>query len=419
LSILAGVSALALTELLGAPVIDTGGKTCGRVREVALAPQEDRVRISVLIVKTKTGDRILPLQSVTSINGGVRASTALGDWLPSGATEGLFLLERDLLDQQVIDVHGRKVVRVNDVDLQQESVGNRAVLKVWSVDVGARGAIRRLLKGVVPLGALHLLLNQIPPRTIPWDFVDLIETDPTRRIKLKISHDRLAKLHPADIADIVEDLAPDEREAVFETLDENVAADALGEVEPKVQKAIVESLDSDRVAEIVEEMQPDAAADLLADLPEEKTEKILEEMRPEERQEVSGLLEFKEDSAAGRMTTEYTALPVSATAHDAVEALRQIEGRVETVSTIFLVDSRNTLAGTVPLAKLVLSSPTTPLLALTQEPLISCRADASEKEVAELFDKYNLLTLPVIDENNHLTGVITSDDVISLLREKL
>jgi len=419
LSILAGVSALALTELLGAPVIDTGGKTCGRVREVALAPQEDRVRISVLIVKTKTGDRVLPLQSVTSINGGVHASTAVGEWPPTGATEGLFLLERDLLDQQVIDVHGRKVVRVNDVDLQQESVGNRAVLKVWSVDVGARGAIRRLLKGVVPLGALHLLLNQIPPRTIPWDFVDLIETDPTRRIKLKISHDRLAKLHPADIADIVEDLAPDEREAVFETLDENVAADALGEVEPKVQKAIVESLDSDRVAEIVEEMQPDAAADLLADLPEEKTEKILEEMRPEERQEVSGLLEFKEDSAAGRMTTEYIALPVSATAHDAVEALRQFEGRVETVSTIFLVDSRNTLAGTVPLAKLVLSSPTTPLLALTQEPLISCRADASEKEVAELFDKYNLLTLPVIDENNHLTGVITSDDVISLLREKL
>jgi sporulation protein YlmC with PRC-barrel domain len=413
------MSALALTELLGAPVIDTGGKTCGRVREVALAPQEDRVRISILIVKTKTGDRVLPLQSVTSINGGVRASTAAGDWAASGATEGLFLLERDLLDQQVIDVHGRKVVRVNDVDLQQESVGNRAVLKVWSVDVGARGAIRRLLKGVVPLAALHLLLNQIPPRTIPWDFVDLIETDPARRIKLKISHERLAKLHPADIADIVEDLAPDEREAVFETLDENVAAGALEEVEPKVQKAIVESLDSDRVAGIVEEMQPDAAADLLADLSEERTEKILEEMAPEERQEVSGLLEFKEDSAAGRMTTEYIALPVSATAHDAVEALRQFEGGLETVSTIFLVDSRNTLAGTVPLAKLVLSSPTTPLLALTKEPLISCQADASEKEVAELFDKYNLLTLPVIDENNHLTGVITSDDVISLLREKL
>jgi magnesium transporter len=416
---LAGMPALPLTELLGAPVIDTGGKTCGRVREVALAPQEDRVRISVLIVKTKGGDRILPLQSVTSINGGVRASTASVEWAPPNGIEGLFMLERDLLDQQVIDVHGRKVVRVNDVDLHQELVGNRAVLKVGSVDVGARGAIRRLLKGVVPLPALKVLLNQIPPRNIPWDFVDLIETDPARRVKLKISHDRLAKLHPADIADIIEELAPDEREAVFETLDENVAAEALGEVEPKVQKAIVESLDSDRAAEIVEEMQPDAAADLLADLPVEKTEKILEEMNPEGREEVSGLLEFKEDSAAGRMTTEYIALPVAAMAHDAVEALRHFEGGVETVSTIFLIDSHNTLSGTVPLAKLVLASPNTPLLALTQEPLLSCHADASEKEVAELFDKYNLLTLPVIDENNHLTGVITSDDVISLLREKL
>ena len=410
--------ALALTELLGAPVIDSTGHSSGRVREVALTPQEDRIRISLLIIKTKTGDRVLPLQSVTSINGGVRASTLAADWALPNGTEGLFLLERDLLDQQVIDVHGRKVVRVNDVDLHQESVGNRSILKVASVDVGARGAIRRLLKGVVPLAALHLLLNQIPPRSIPWDFVDLIETDPARRVKLKISHERLAKLHPADIADIVEELAPDEREAVFETLDEGVAAEALEEVEPKVQKAIIESLDSDRVADIVEEMEPDAAADLLADLPEERTEKILEEMGPEEAQEVSGLLEFKEDSAAGRMNTEFIALPVTATAHDAVEALRHYEGGIESVSTIFLVDSRQTLAGMVPLSKLVLASPTTPLLALTQEPLISCHADASDRDVAELFDKYNLLALPVVDEEGKLAGVITADEIISVLRNR-
>jgi len=413
------MTALALTELLGAPVRDSAGRSCGRVREVALAPQEDRVRISFLIVKTKGGDRILPLQSVASLNGGVRAATKVAEWGAVNGTEGLFLLERDLLDQQVIDVHGRKVVRVNDVELKQDSAGNRAVLKVTSVDVGPRGAVRRLLKGVVPLGALHLLLSQIPPRNIPWDFVDLIETDPARRVKLKISHERLARLHPADIADIVEELAPDEREAVFETLDEGVAAEALEELEPKVQKAVVESLDSERVADIVEEMQPDAAADLLADLPEERTEKILEEMAPEEAQEVSDLLEFKEDSAAGRMTTEYLALSVNASAHDAVEALRHFEGGIETVSTVFLVDSHETLSGMVPLAKLVLASPTTPLLALTQEPLISCHANTSEKEVAELFDKYNLLTLPVVDDRNKLTGVITSDDVISLLREKL
>jgi magnesium transporter len=413
------MATFALTELLGAPVFDTGGSRCGRVRELALVPQEDRARVSVLIIRTSTGDHLLPFVSVTSINGGIRTDVPAANWAKGDGAEGMLLLGRDLLDQQVIDVFGRKVVRVNDLDLLQESVANHIVLKVGSVDVGPRGAVRRLLKGIVPLVALRALLRQIPPRSIPWDFVDLIETDPARRVKLKISHDRLAKLHPADIADIVEDLAPDEREAVFETLNEEVAAGALEEVDPKVQKAIVESLDSDRAADIVEEMEPDAAADLLADLPEERTSEILLEMQPQERKEMVELLEFKENTAAGRMNTEFLAVHVAGTVHDAVEALRHFEGGVETVSTVYLVDSHGTLAGAVPLAKLVLATPDTPLLALTQEPLISSHAGAREKEVAELFDKYNLMTLPVVDDNKKLTGVITSDDIISLLRANL
>ncbi|MGH9502952.1 MAG: magnesium transporter MgtE N-terminal domain-containing protein [Terriglobales bacterium] len=409
----------ALTELLGTPVFDTAGNRCGKVREVALVPQEDRARVALLIVKTGNGDRLLPFVSVTSINGGIRTDAPIAGWARSDGAEGMLLLGRDLLDQQVIDVFGRKVVRVNDLDLLQEPGGSRPVLKVGSVDVGPRGAIRRLLAGVVPPAALRVLLRQIPPRTIPWDFVDLIETDPARRVKLKISHERLAKLHPADIADIVEDLAPDEREAVFETLNDEVAAGALEEVEPKVQKAIVESLDSERAAEIVEEMEPDAAADLLADLPEERTSEILLEMEPQERREMVELLEFKENTAAGRMNTEYLAVNVTATVSDAIDALRHFEGGVETVSTIYLVDSNGTLAGAVPLAKLVLATPDTPMLSVTLEPLISTRADAKEKDVAELFDKYNLLTLPVVDDHKKLTGVITSDDIISLLRAKL
>jgi len=412
------MSTLALTELLGCPVFDAGGQ-CGRVRELAVAPQEDRARIAVLIVRTKSGDRVMPFSAVNSINGGLRIDSPPSTWPMANGSEGLFLLARDLLDQQIIDVHGRKVVRVNDVELYQDLGTRHPVLRVGSVDVGARGAVRRLLKGVVPITALRALLRQIPERPIPWEFVDLIETDPARRVKLKISHELLSKLHPADIADIVENLAPDEREAVFETLDEDVAAEALEEVEPKVQKAIVESLDSDRAADIVEEMDPDAAADLLADLNEDHTSEILLEMAPKERKEMVELLEFEENTAAGRMNTEYMAVGVSATAHDAIEALRRFEGGVETVSTIYLVDSHGTLAGAVPLAKLVLASPETPLLSLTQEPLISCREGAGEKEFAELFDKYNLLTLPVIDDHSKLTGVITSDDVISLLRAKL
>jgi magnesium transporter len=412
------VSTVALTELLGSPVFDPSGQ-CGRVRELALAPAEDRARVAMLIVRTKSGDRVLPFTSITALDGGPRVDTTISTWPMADGSEGLFLLSRDLLDQQIIDVHGRKVVRVNDVDLHEDKGNGHPVLKVSGVDVGTRGAIRRLLKGLVPMTALHALLRRIPERTIPWEFVDLIETDPARRVKLKISHERLARLHPADIADIVEDLAPDEREAVFETLDDEVAAEALEEVEPRVQKAIVESLDSDRAADIMEEMDPDAAADLLADLPEERTSEILLEMQPAERKEVTDLLEFKENTAAGRMNTQYLALGLNAIATDAVEALRHFEGGVENMSTIYLMDSRGTLAGAVPLAKLVLASPGDPLLSLTQEPLISCKAGTNEKEVAELFDKYNLQMLPVVDDQNKLTGVITSDDVISLLREKL
>ena len=305
---------MSLSEMLGATVYDASGAASGRVREVALAPQEDRSRVALLIVRTRSGNRVLPLTAVSQIDGGIRASNAAADWVAADGSEGLLLLSRDLLDQQVIDVHGRKVVRVNDVDFNHESADNRSVLRVGGVDVGARGAVRRLLKGVVPAAALRALLLRIPPRDIPWDFVDIVETDPARRVKLKISNERLGKLHPADIADIVEDLAPDEREAVFETLDEGVAAGALEELEPKVQRSVLESLDSDRAADIVEEMEPDAAADLLADLSDERTEEILVQMQPEERQEVTDLLEFKENTAAGRMTTEYIALPVSATA---------------------------------------------------------------------------------------------------------
>jgi magnesium transporter len=417
-----GMTTLALSELLGATVYDPSG-AAGRVREVALAPQEDRSRIASLIVKTKSGNRVLPFASIASINGGIRAATDAGEWVTVNGTEGLFLLERDLLDQQVIDINGRKVVRVNDVELQveaQREAGKAApVLRVLSVDVGARGAVRRLLRGVAPRAALQVLLGKIPPRSIPWSFVDLIETDPARRIKLKISHEGLAKLHPADIADIVEDLAPDERQAVFQTLDEGVAAEALEEVEPKVQKAIVESLDSERAAEIVDEMDPDAAADLLGDLPEDRTEQILLEMQPEERKDVVELLEHKEETAAGLMTTEFLGLPVTATVKNAVDSMRHFDGGVESVSTIYLVDSHGTLVGAVPLAKIVLADETTPMLSLMQEPLVFTSEGVDENDVAELFDKYNLLTLPVVDEQRRLKGLITSDDVISMLRGKL
>ena len=329
----------------------------------------------------------------------------------------LLLLKRDLLDQQIIDVHGRKVVRVNDVELESTPVNNHLLLNVVSVDVGARGAIRRLSKGVVPSFTLRALLDRIPPRVIPWQYVDLLETDPARRVKLKIAYEGLAKLHPADIADIVEDLAPAEREAVFETIDEEVAAETLEEIDPDIQVSIVESLDKDRAADIVEEMDPDAAADLLGELREEHSGEILKEMEPEERQEVRQLLEFEEHTAAGRMTTEFIAVPETAVVDDAIEALKRFEGSREALATIYLSGAGDQLVGAVPLVKIAISSPAIQLSELS-EPYVGCAPDTPEDEVAALFDKYNLVTLAVVDEHGRLAGIITADDVITMLRHR-
>jgi magnesium transporter len=411
------MSLVALSELLGATVRDATGTVRGRVREIAVAPQDHPTRIAYLIVKTPRGERALPADDVKSFGSTVRTMTESSGWGAYTPSDGVLLLKRDLLDQQIIDVHGRKVVRVNDVELESTPVNGHLLLRVVAVDVGARGAIRRLSKGVVPAFTLRLLLEKIPPRVIPWQFVDLLETDPARRVKLKIAYEGLARLHPADIADIVEDLPAAEREAVFETIDEEVAAETLEELDPDVKVSVVESLDRDRAADIVEEMDPDAAADLLGDLGEEQSGAILQEMQPEERREVTQLLEFGEHTAAGRMTTEFIAVPESGVVDDAIEALKTFEGGREALATIYLIGPTQRLSGAVPLVKIAISSPAIELSQLV-EPYIACAPDTPQDEVAALFDKYNLITLAVVDEDGRLAGIITADDVITMLRHR-
>src|SRR5216684_8430348 len=410
---------ITLSRMLGAAVYDGSGALAGRVREVAMHLQAEPNLISDFIVKTRGGDRLLPAKQVYGMLGPtVRANGNADDWPPLVSSEGLLLLERDLLDQQIIDVSGRKVVRVNDVDLHTERTNGSLKIKVGRVDIGLRGAVRRLLKGLAPSAAVEALASRLPEKIIPWEAVNLIETDPARRVRLRLAYERLSKLHPADIADILEELAPAEREAVFGSLNEEVAADALEEINPKMQIELMRSIDSDKAADIVEEMDPDAAADLLGDLPQETSEEILEEMEPAERQEVSELLAFHENTAAGRMTTDYISLSPEHTVGDAIERLRSFEGPVETLSTIYLVDAQEKLVGSVPLVSLVLAPGGTRLGALTPDHVIYAEASASEQDVAEMFDKYNLLTLPVVDEEQRLTGIITADDIISLLRDR-
>jgi len=414
------VALRSLTAILGTPITSVRGRMRGRLKDVAVATGADAGRVAGLVLKTRRGLEVVPAKDVRWTPSGALELSPEATLSPLQGDENFILLRQDLLDRQIIDVHGRKVVRVNDVNLRWQPNGNSGEqLCVTEVEVGLRGALRRLLSGTLPKRTLENLVARLPARVIPWNFVDMIEVDPTRRVKLNIEYERLAQLHPSDIADILEDLAPAEREAVLRTLDEEVAAETLEEVEPKLQKSLVQALDSETAAGIVEEMDPSAAADLLAELPNERSEAILEEMDPEERQEVRELLEFREDSAAGRMTTEYVAVPQTATVADGIRALRGFEGDPETITEIYLIDSSEVLQGIVPLARLVLARPETRLEVLAEPRFVSVRGDQHENEVAELFDKYNLRALPVVDKAGKLVGVVEADHVIAFLRARV
>jgi magnesium transporter len=258
----------------------------------------------------------------------------------------------------------------------------------------------------------------IKPSSIGWEFCNIIEPDPQRRLKLNISHDLLNELHPADLADIVEDLPPAGREALIESLDEEVAADTLTEVDPKIQASILESLDSDKAADILEEMAPDHAADALAEVDEKVSREILSDMERTPAAEVGELLEYKEKSAGGMMNTRFVALHENATIRDAVEALRGNEDLLESLNTVFLIGPDEQLVAAVPLARLFVLPDSTPLRELAFKPLLKASVDDRRDDVVEYFDKYNIFTLPVVDEEGKLQGVITADDVISVLRQK-
>jgi Mg/Co/Ni transporter MgtE len=286
------------------------------------------------------------------------------------------------------------------------------------IDVGLRSIFRRMAQGWLPARWVRRVQVQIPPHSIRWEFCNILEPDPLRRLRLNISNRLLEDMHPADLADIVEVLSPEDREAIFENIDSEVAAEALSEVDPDIQASILESLETEKAADIVEEMSPDQAADVLGGLEEETSHDILEEMEHEPKTEVSELLEFEKDTAGGMMNTEYIALDESATVASAVEALKGNEELAESLNTIFLVDAHERLTGAVPVARLFLFPGETPLRVLAAETLIEAPVNEQQDRVTELFDKYNLLALPVVDEHRKLNGVITADDIISVLRSK-
>jgi sporulation protein YlmC with PRC-barrel domain/CBS domain-containing protein len=408
---------LFLTELVGLRVFDLRGRRLGVVKDAALVPLVHPVRIDRFLIGGPASWLSIRYDQVRSIS--LKGIYLRDEVLtPYHSDEYMLRLSRDLLDQQIIDSEGRKVVRVTDLTFKIREENGGQILLIDDVDIGIRSIFRRLMQGVIPPKWIRKLQRPIRPRSIRWEVCNILEHDPQRRLRLNISNKLLEDMHPADLADIVEELGPDDRQSLFENMDREAAAEALAEVDPDLQASILESMEAEMAAEIVEEMSADRAADVLADLDEKASEEILDEMEHDGQEEVRELLEFEEDSAGGMMVTEYLALPSTATVADAIAALRALEEVPETLSTIFLIDTGERLEASVSVARLFLHEGSTPLAALVSEKKREVSVHETQDRVVELFDKYNLLALPVVGEGGKLAGVIHVDDVVTVLRQQ-
>ena len=405
------------TELDKLPVFDVHGEFLGHLFDLCVDPSQNALRVASYLVKTpQKGMLCITHEQMQSISvRAVQTSVPAGSIRCYAPDEGLIRVKKDVLDQQIIDVNNRKVVRVNDVDFDIQPTDGHTQLGIVAVNVGFAAAVRRLLQGLAAKHTIRLITSPFPTKTIPWEFVNLIEPNPARRVKLRISYDRLARLHPADIGDILEELSRDEQKAVIESLDDETAAQAISEIPTRMQAALLESISPEKAADIVEEMPPDEAADVLQEMPPETSAEVLADMEKDEAEDVRELLGFEEKTAGALMTNEFVFVGEAATVEGVVAALKSFEGPLESIHMIYLVDTEAVLTGAVPLARILLAESSTPLKGLSEEPVVSVPVHMDEKEVVDLFHKYNLVTLPVVDEKSHLLGVVTADDVLDLV----
>src|ERR1700724_1901971 len=327
------------TELMGSEAYDAGGHFIGRVGGFFIDRAHQLNRVSHYWIAR---GRFQPLlarhdQIGAVAPGTLRLNCSERDLVLYQPNEAWLAVRKDLLDQQIIDTKGRKVVRVNDVDLTPFRTNGNVELRLTQVDVGLPGAVRRLLQGVVPYKVVRKLQSKLPQSAIRWEFVNLVEPDPMRRVKLRITHEKLEDLHPADLAEIMEDLSAAERQGIIASLDEETAAAVLAELDERLTTQIVEKLDPEKAADILEEMAPDAAADLLADLPKETSEELLEEMPNLEAEEVRELLSYDPSTAGGMMNTDFVFIGDTATREEALEWMRTQDLNYDQLDTVVLL----------------------------------------------------------------------------------
>jgi len=401
---------LYLSSVLGKTVIDSRGDKLGRLWDMIMVPGEVFPEVSHLLVRKDKTLSAIPWKNIQLFNSFVISTSSplsmTDDYVPG---ERDILMKRDILDKQIVDVNGAKVVRVNDINLR--CLGE--LLNVFAVDVGFSGLARRL--GYESLcGKIALLLKrELPSQEISWEYVQPLETNASR-LALTVARDQMADMHPADIAQIIAQIPSKNIPTVLTSLDTETAGEAIHELEPELRSRVITQLDTEQATEILEEMAPDEAADVLGDLPEEKAQEFLGMMDDEDAEELQELMEHEDDSAGGLMNNEFLNIPPDLTVEDALREIRLLAPEIDTIYYIYIVDDEEKPLGVISLRDILINPPATLVGEIMTSNLKTVKIDAGPEEILEIIAKYNLIAVPVLDEEGKMSGIVTVDDILEI-----
>jgi magnesium transporter len=371
----------------------------------AVFPQVDG-----LVIKTAGGLRFAPIDTVVDVDRNGNVALTIAPTQPAPPEHEELYLVADLLDKQIVDVDGRKVVRINDIEVA--NAGGR--LRVVAADVGFAGLLRRL--GLRSFGKRWMSrIGNVPRSMIAWDSVAPIRDVNPSQVRLAVKESRLARLHPSDLAEIIGDLSAREAAAVVGQLDDETAADAFEHLDTETRKNLIEDIGTERAADIIEEMDADDAADLLAELPEERQSQLLAEMNAYTAGELRELVKYPEDTAGGMMTTDYVWIYPHRTTEATIRKIREIAPASEFIYYLYVVDKDDHLLGALSLRTLMLELPTAFIDRIMETDLVTVAPDTPAVDVASAIAKYDLLAVPVVDEDGKMLGIVTVDDAIDAI----
>ncbi len=399
---------LFLSEILKKPVLDPTGDDVGLLRDVSIIKGETFPVISSIIVEKKKKHYIVPWPKINIFNKRVMSvNVSAGSVEAYESNEEDLLVVRDILDKQIVDANGAKVVRVNDVKLE----GYKDDALLVAVDVGLRGILRRM--GFERQGEelMRLFRIKLSHNLISWNYIQPLQSK-LSEVALNIPGEMVSELHPADLADLISQVSYEEGAHFLEGMDVETAADAIAELEPDTQKAMFTDMDVQRASEIIEEMNPDAAADVIGNLPTETARAILEQMESEDAQDIQELLNHESDTAGGLMTNDFLAYPADITIEECIKRFRQDAEEMEASYYIYIVDSEERILGVITLREVLLAEPDTVLAEIMETNVKTIGPEADEMTTAVTIAKYNLVALPVVDSENYLLGIVTLDDVV-------